>query len=230
MTVAPAVRRAPRELSFLVVAMAVLVAACGTPATPTPAPSAPPATASPGGEPSPTNDPAGAPTEPPPGQATEPPAGEPSPEPVLTPAPTGTPGDAAVCGGSKENRAFFAAVAEAVAWDVYCAVLPAGWFIDTGSFRLAAGGHMEIAYKGPGGMRLEVREGHYCAGDDDCILPGPDAGPAFFGDRPARLVDAGGGAWLVVAEGGDVNWEAKGSGMDATVLTGLTAAFARVDE
>lgn len=229
MTVAPAVRRAPRELMLLVLATAVLGAACGTTATPTPAPPASPPPASPGAEPSPTSDPAGAPT-PPPGQATEPPAGGPSPDPALTPAPAGTPGDASVCGGSKENQAFFAAVAEAVAWDVYCAVLPAGWFIDSGSFRLAAGGNLEISYKGPDGMRLEVREGHYCADDDDCIPPGPDAGTALFGDRPARLVDAGGGAWLVFAEGGDVNWEAKGIGMDAAALTELTAAFARVDQ
>ena len=38
-----------------------------------------------------------------------------------------------------------------------------------------------------------MREGTYCAGVDGCIPTGPDAGTASFGDRPARLVDAGGG-------------------------------------
>jgi hypothetical protein len=33
-----------------------------------------------------------------------------------------------------------------------------------------------------------------------------------------------------VAEGGDVNWQATGSGMDGAVLAGFTAAFARVGE
>jgi hypothetical protein len=117
-----------------------------------------------------------------------------------------------------------------VTWQVYCAVLPTGWFVETGSFRLAGGGKLEISYKGPGGQRIEVREGTYCAGVDECIPPGPDAGTASFGDRPARLVDTGGGNWLVVAEGGDVNWEAKGLGMDGPTLAGYTAAFVPVGE
>lgn len=220
-------RPGPAALSFFV-ALALLVAACGNIATRSPAPSAPPATPSPRGEPLPTDGSTDVPTEAPTGEATEPPTGEPSLAPTDTPAPSA--GDAAACGGSEENRAFYAAVAEAVTWDVYCAVLPAGWFVDTGSFRLAGGGRLEIAYKGPDGQRIEIRQGAFCAGDDDCIPGGPDAGTASFGDRPARLVDVGGGAWLVVAEGGAVNWEAKGIRMDGPTLAGHTAAFARVGE
>jgi len=221
-------RTGPAALTLLV-ALALLVEACGNTATRTPAPSAPPVTASPSGELAPTDRPTDAPTAAPSGEATEPPTEEPSVEPTETPAPSGTPGGAAACSGNDGNRDFFAAVAQAVPWDVYCPVLPAGWFVDAGEFRLAGGGKMEIAYKGPGGQRIEVREGTYCAGDDGCIPTGPDAGTASLGDRPARLVDVGGGAWLVVAEGGDVNWEAKGTGMDGSVLAGFAAAFARVD-
>ena len=89
-------------------------------------------------------------------------------------------------------------------------------------------GQLSITYRGPDGGRLVVREGSYCAGVPDCIPTGPDAGTASFSDRPARLVEAEGGAWLVVAEGGDVNWEAKGTGMDGATLSGFTAAFTRV--
>lgn len=225
--------RAPRgprtgaaALVFLA-ALALLVAACGETGSPIPAPSA---TASPSGEPAPTGESTGAPTEQPTDEATEPPTGEPSLEPTETPTPSGTPGGAAACSGNDGNRNFFTAVAQAVAWDVYCAVLPAGWFVDAGQFRLAGGGKMEIAYKGPGGQRIEVREGTYCAGTDGCIPTGPDAGTASFGGRSARLVDLGGGAWLVVAEGGDVDWEAKGIGMNGAVLAAFAAAFARVGE
>jgi hypothetical protein len=207
--------------------MALVAAACdGAAPSPVPTPSAGSATPAASGEPVPTGEPTDVPTGMPTDQATEPPSAEPSLEPTDTPAPSA--GGAAACSGNDDNRAFFAAVAEAVTWDVYCAVLPAGWFVDAGEFRLAGGGKMTIAYKGPAGQRIEMREGTYCAGVDGCIPTGPDAGTASFGDRPARLVDVGGGAWLVVAEGGDVNWEAKGTGMDGAVLAGYTAAFARV--
>jgi hypothetical protein len=119
-------------------------------------------------------------------------------------------------------------VAADVAWDVYCPVLPAGWFVDAGTFRLAGGGLLEIDYKGPAGARLEIRQGAYCRGDDDCIPRGPDAGTASFGDRPARLVDLGDGRWLVVAEGGDVSWEVRSNGLERDVAVALAAAFARV--
>jgi hypothetical protein len=73
-----------------------------------------------------------------------------------------------------------------------------------------------------------MREGTYCAGVDGCIPAGSDAGAASYGDRPARLLDIGGGDWFVVAEGGDVDWDAKGIGMDGPTLASYTAAFALV--
>jgi hypothetical protein len=225
--------RGARRALVSITAVALLVAACGGTATPTPAPSRPPATPSasdgvPTGEP--TVEPTDEPT--PPGEPTpEPtldPTDEPTDEPSEEPSPPG--GTADECTGSDDNRAFYVGVADAVTWDVYCPVLPAGWFVDAGDFRLSGGGRMDIAYKGPGGRRIEIRQGTYCAGDTGCIPAGPDAGTASYGGRAARLVDVGGGAWLVVAEGGDVNWEARGTGMDGPTLAGLTADFVRVGE
>jgi hypothetical protein len=214
-----------RPVAFvLLLALSLVVAACGDADGPTAAPSTGAATPRPSTEPAPSSAPSSEPTEEPTGETTPPPTDEPS----GSPGATASPGSADACTGNDENRAFYAAVAEDVTWDVYCAVLPAGWFVDSGSFRLAGGGRLEIAYKGPGGQRIEMREGAYCADDDDCIPTGPDAGTASFGDRPARLVDAGDGAWLVVSEGGDVNWEATGRGMDGPTLAGYTAAFALV--
>ena len=218
-------RAGPAALITLVV-LALLVAACGTTDSPAPSPSAGSATPGPSSVPGATDGPTGGPTEEPTGAATEPPNGSPSGAPTETPAASA--GAAADCSGNDENRAFYEAVAGDVTWDVYCAVLPAGWFVDAGSFRLAGGGKLEISYKGPGGQRIEMRQGTYCAGVDGCIPTGPDAGSAAYGDRPARLVDVGGGSWLVVAEGGEVDWEAKGIGMDGPTLAGYTAAFAKV--
>lgn len=241
MTHPDAARGAPCRLALLAItlATAIGVAACGGGPTtgPTAAPgSSVPATTEPGTTPAPTGEePAPTGEEPTPtGEEPTPtePGATPRPgstvEPPATGAPTPPDDPAAACTGNDENRAFFAGVAEAVAWDVYCPVLPGGWFVDTGSFRLAGGGRMEISYKGPGGARLEIRQGFYCAGQENCIPDAPTAGTAAFGSRPARLLDLGDGRWLIVAEDGAVAWEVRSSGLDRETALAYAAAFARV--
>lgn len=233
MTSVRAVRRGVRALAVPVV-LVVALAGCGGQDAPSPTSTAPasaapatePAEPQPTVEPEPTVEPA--PTDEPTTGPTDEPTTGPTAAPVPTPRPSATGGPASACTGSAENRAFYAAVAEDVAWDVYCPVLPAGWFVDAGNFWLAGGGRLEIAYRGPAGARLEIRQGAYCRGDDDCIPAGPDAGTASFGDRPARLFDIGDGRWLVVAEGGDVNWEVRSSGLSRATAVGVAADFARV--
>lgn len=224
----------PRFLALI--GVAALVAACGgtpTPPPPTsgsPSPSAASSPTSPSpapsaiasGEASPTPGPDGSPS----------PQGSETPFPAVSPSPR--PGSADACSGTAENRDFYAALAASVAWDVYCPVLPSGWFVDSGpnsgSYRLANGGQLSITYRGPDGARLVIREGNYCAGLPDCPPSGTDAGAARFGDRDARLLDLGNGTWLVVASAsGEVRWQATGNGMDGSTLAGHTAAFARVD-
>lgn len=149
-----------------------------------------------------------------------------------TASPSPQPGSADACSGTAENRDFYAALAGSVAWDVYCPVLPSGWFVESGSYRLSSGGQLSITYRGPGGAHIVVREGGYCAGRSDCIPTGTDAGSARFGEREARLLGLGNGSWLVVVAtaGGDVSWQATGTGIDGPTLAGFTAAFARVDQ
>jgi len=234
-TLAPAGRDGLRALVPLALPLAIaigLVACGGGPST---GPTAPPGSVAPATEPGATPGPTSSPSGEEPSPSDEPGA-EPgvTSTPGSTEAPTATStastpgGTAAACSGNDENRAFFAGVAEDVAWDVYCPVLPAGWFVDTGSFRLAGGGRLEIDYKGPGGARLEIRQGTYCAGEDDCIPAAPDAGAAAFGDRPARLLDVGDGRWLIVAEGGPVSWEVRSIALDRGTALAYAAAFARV--
>jgi hypothetical protein len=111
---------------------------------------------------------------------------------------------AAACTGTDDNRTFFEMVASKVKWDVYCAALPAGWHVDTGSYRLASGGRLLMAYKGPNGARIELREGAYCAGTpEECVPDGDDAGPAAFGDRDAHAILGADGSVSIIADAGD---------------------------
>ena len=221
--------RATRLVAML--GIAVLAAACGATQTPQPpasgSPAASQASAEPASSPSGTDAASAAPST---GSD-----GSPSPQGSASPLPSADasarPGSADACSGTAENRDFYAALAASVAWDVYCAALPQGWFVESGSYRLSNGGQLSITYKGPGGARLAVREGGYCAGHPDCIPAGTDAGAARFGDRDARLLDIGNGSWLVVVvPTADVGWQAVGTGMDGTALGAYTAAFGRVDQ
>ena len=221
--------RATRLVAML--GIAVLVAACGATQTSQPpasgSPAASQASAEPAASPSGTDTASAAPSA---GSD-----GSPSPQGSASPLPSADasarPGSADACSGTAENRDFYAALAASVAWDVYCAALPQGWFVESGSYRLSNGGQLSITYKGPGGARLAVREGGYCAGHPDCIPAGTDAGAARFGDRDARLLDIGNGSWLVVVvPTADVGWQAVGTGMDGTALGAYTAAFGRVDQ
>jgi hypothetical protein len=105
-----------------------------------------------------------------------------SDDPDATDTPTGTPGSAAECAGNDENRDFYMAVAGAVDWTVYCPVLGSGWFVESGQYRLAGGGWMEIGYRGPGGARIALREGAPCTAEG-CIPTGDDLGTAAFSHR-----------------------------------------------
>ena len=223
---------ARRTFAALVVAV-LLVAGCGGNPETTPASTGTPAPGT--SAPAPTDEPT-APASPEPPATDEPtqgPTDEPSVEPGETPGPTASPGGAAACSGNDDNRAFYVGVAGAVAWDVYCPVLATGWFVDTGSFRLAGGGRMEISYRGPGGQRIEIRQGAFCDDASGCPPSGSDVGAARFGDRAASLYETGGtpAAPIVFAAGsGAIGWEAVGIGMDGATLAAYTAAFAKVGE
>jgi hypothetical protein len=154
-----------------------------------------------------------------------------TPEPVDTasPEPQG-PGTAAACTGTDANRDFYASVADAVAWTVYCPVLPAGWFVDTGEYRLAGGGRMEIAYRGPGGARLELHEGAFCAEADGCAPSGTEVGQTAFGDLTATVVSADDGRWAaLVAPGETISWLGIVSGTDEAAFRAIMADLVAVD-
>jgi hypothetical protein len=137
-------------------------------------------------------------------------------------------GAAAACAGTDDNREFFASIAAVVTWTVYCPVLPSGWFVDSGQYRLAGGGWLEIAYRGPGGARLVLLEGTACA-DVSCLPGGEDLGEASFGGREGRLVGLGGGDLAIVAGPAEgATWVARGSGLERDAFVAIAADFATV--
>jgi hypothetical protein len=206
---------------------AVLAAAClpsetSTPAATSPAPSPSDSAAA-------TEPPASAePTTPPVSDAPTPSIVVIDSPPPVEPSASASvgPGPAGACSGSDENRDFFRAAASALSWTVYCAVLPAGWFVDSGQYRQASGGWVQIAYRGPGGARLEIHEGAFCTASDGCVPSGTEAGDAPFGDKTGTFValDDGGSA-VVVDRGEKISWLAVGTGLDEAAFRAIAGAL-----
>lgn len=141
---------------------------------------------------------------------------EPSPTDARTapPTPAGA-GSAAACSGDDRNQDFYASMAAAVDWTVYCPVLPDGWFVDDGRYRLAGGGWLEISYDGPGEARLSLRQGAFCTTGDGCVPGGQTLGQTAFGDRTGDLVATDDGTFaMVVDRGATPSWLLVVSGLD----------------
>lgn len=133
-------------------------------------------------------------------EATDEPTDEPTAEPTDEASPST--GPATACSGTAENQDFYAAAAAAVEWTVYCPVLPKGWFVVTGRYRLAGGGRLEISYRGPSGSSFTLREGAFCGDPDGCVPSGPELGPAAFGGLDGTLISADDGSWAIVVDAG----------------------------
>lgn len=134
------------------------------------------------------------------------------------------------CSGSDENRDFFASMAAAVDWPVYCPILPDGWFVGDGQYRLAGGGWMEITYDGPSNAQLLLRQGFFCDASDGCVPPGQDVDAAPFADRAGRLIAGADGSWSVVADrGGRPSWLVVVAGLGEVETREIAASLHLVD-
>ncbi len=158
---------------FLGLALAgMLVGGTTAAATPivviiTPSPAPPTPTVEPTPEPTPTVEPTVAPTD------------------TLTPAPTASPASgAAGCTGTADNQAFFVEAAAVLHFDVYCAVLPKGWWLQSGEYK---GSFLQVQYKKAGGATLTIWEGAWCPPTYACASAGGEIGPASFGGLAGTL-------------------------------------------
>ena len=150
----------------------------------------------------------------------------PSPRPSPPPL---EPGTAAACSGTDANRVFFASVAAAVDGSVYCPVLPSGWFVEGGQYRLAGGGWLDITYEGPDGQSLALRQGAPCSGAG-CPPSGTDLGAATYGDLTGTLLDLGGGRFAVVVDpGANPSWTLIADGLAADEVRTVAADLTLVE-
>lgn len=216
-----------RLVAILVLA-SVLAAACGTSgptsdATASSTPSAAPSSAEP------------ASAEPTEGTSEPSPATSETPGESASPTESGSPDASALptaadsCTGDQSIHEFYVSVANAVDWPVLCGVLPSGWFVATGSYRLANGGKLVISYKGPGGATLALSEGSFCQDAGGCVPSGTDAGDAAFGTMSGTLVALDGGDWAIVVDrGASPSWLLVTHGLDQATTTSLAAALHEV--
>jgi hypothetical protein len=136
------------------------------------------------------------------------------------------------CSGNDNNRIFFAKAAAAMTWAVYCAVLPAGWFLENGTYRLASGGELEVSYNGPGDAHIAFVEGNVCdqvGSDVDVCAPRDTViGPAPLGDQTGELGQLSNALVLDVDRGANPSWRVTGLGLNEADFRAICAAMLRV--
>jgi hypothetical protein len=152
--------------------------------------------------------------------------------PVVTPTPTPYPTgwrEPMDCSGGVDAAGFFKLTSLTAKFDVYCAVLPAGWSMES---RTGDDGQpttlVTVTYKGPGGETLALFEGDVCsAGQSLCVPGGSGMGTAMFGDLEGKLFSGPPDAdyALYVAPGLSPSWTATGKGMSLETFKALTAAL-----
>jgi Methyl-CpG binding domain len=152
-------------------------------------------------------------------------------QPVVSPTPTPQPSNWHMpmdCSGEGDGPGSFKAASMGAKFDVYCAVLPAGWQRESMSGDEQVGTVVTVVYRGPNGETFGLREGDFCVlGNGTCATAGTDLGKAMFGDREGQFVGDPSGAdfALYVAPGQSPSWEATGKGMTAESFRALTAAL-----
>ncbi len=122
-------------------------------------------------------------------------------------------------------------MAAAVDWTVYCPVLADGWFVQTGQYRLADGGRLEIVYQGPKRAQITLDEGGFCTIPGGCVPPGVDVGQVAFGDRDGTLVALDDGSWAVAADReATLSWLLVVTGLDEIAVRAIAADLIAVDD
>jgi predicted small lipoprotein YifL len=222
------------QLSLFLAALVFVLAGCGlgTATTPPASSIAPSQPASASQSPVQSNQPsasAGVPSEEPSTGPTPTDSETPStgPQPSDTAIPSPSPSNSAsVCSGAKDTPDFYASFAGSVSFPVYCAVLPAGWSLVSGTYRLANGGHITINFRRKSdNATFELDEGSFCADSSGCVPAGTAVGSGPFGDLTGDLVQTSTGFAVVVAKGEKPSWLAIGNGLDQATFTALTAAL-----
>jgi len=120
-----------------------------------------------------------------------------------------------------------------MSWSVYCAILGEGWFVESGSYKLANGGLLEITYRGPGDAHVAMAEGNVCGptGPDVNVCAPRDTviGPALMGDLSGELGRLANGLVLDVDRGANPSWRVTGLGLTEDAFLAICGAMLRVE-
>ena len=150
-----------------------------------------------------------------------------------TPGPGGT---VDVCTGDPNDKtndardkAFFTDAAHDLSFDVYCAVLPADWWLDGTDYKVPDGGKLTITYKNPTGGLITVGEGNFCAGAPDCWASSSDLGAGSFGPLAGSLKQRAAGQYAVYVDAGTTHgYQIVGQGMSESSFAAYAAAMHKV--
>jgi hypothetical protein len=143
-------------------------------------------------------------------------------------------GSAEVCTGGPETKGFFAISANKADFDVYCAVLPAAWYVNNGTyFRPSSGDYIDIFYNGPHGAVLEFKEGAHCTiSADECSTHLSTLGTTQFGALTGDMDSYGSQKnpdfVIYVDPGTKHGYTLIGSGLSQADLVAFAAAMNKV--
>ena len=112
-------------------------------------------------------------------------------------------------------------------FDVYCAVVPSSWWIQSGSYTGSSGGFLGVEYKSSGGD-FSLWEGAWCPPDKACVAVGPQIGTASFGGLNGDLYLNNGTYTLRVGTTAHPAYLMVGSGMTQAQFVALAAALIKV--
>jgi hypothetical protein len=151
----------------------------------------------------------------------------PTPTPTPTPSNWHMPTD---CTGTIDDAGFFKAASMSASYDVYCAVLPAGWSMTTvGDPQLAATAPLTVEYRGPVGQTFILEQGKFGeAPGAEVLRVGPEIGTGSFGDRTGTLGGSNGAYYVYTPPDGKAMWTASCAGMTLDDFRALTAALIAV--
>ena len=98
-------------------------------------------------------------------------------------------------------------------------------------YRLAAGGRLEIAYRGSGGARFTLQEGAWCTDGSGCVPAGSEIGTTAFGDRGGTLIQTPEGEFAIIVDAGStISWLLTGDGLDEATIRTFAAALIAVGD
>jgi hypothetical protein len=138
-------------------------------------------------------------------------------------------GSGLACTGTAEHLAFLVEAANALTFNIYCAVLPSSWWLSAIEYRQPDGGYLTISYKNLSGGVITVGEGNFCAGAPACWASASDLGTASFGDKSGLLKQLSGGQYAVFVDPGTASgYQITGKGMSQADFVAMAAAMVKV--